>query len=268
MRDRLSFLATAFALLALGPSAAPAQELDIVPSGPMRLTFDVISIRPAKGPGNFCNSQPNPGGDGYQARCMPLKSMIAFIYKVSENKIAGIPAGLADESFDIDAKTEKVYSLSELRTMFQNMLVDRFGLRFHTEKRVGNVYALTIDKSGLKMKPNNDPEDLQPQFRGRPSALIGTRVPMNRLCWELALLSRSDERPVVNMTGLTGNYDFTLDYLPELPPGVDKDKLPPGYLDRPDLFTAVREQLGLKLTAQKGPVTYMVVDHVERPSEN
>jgi uncharacterized protein (TIGR03435 family) len=91
---------------------------------------------------------------------------------------------------------------------------------------------------------------------------------MNRLCWQLALLLRNDERPVINMTGLTGNYDFKLEFQPELSPTSAGSPLPPGFLDRPTIPTAVREQLGLRLTAQKGPVTFIVVDHVNEPSEN
>ncbi len=271
MRFRLGFLSTAFMLFALAPSAAFAQELDVAPEGATRLTFDVISIRPSKGPslGLPCNSQPNDGLNGYHARCQSLKTMIAFMYKIPERQVNGIPAGLADETFDVEAKTDKVYSIDELHTMFQNMLVDRFGLRFHIEKRVGNIYALTIDKAGLKIKENTDPDDPQkPRFQGNWTSFIATRVAMSQLCWQLALLLRNDERPVINMTGLTGNYDYKLEFQPELSPSADRSQLPPGFFDRPTIPTAVREQLGLKLTAQKGPVTLMVVDHVEKPSEN
>ncbi len=91
---------------------------------------------------------------------------------------------------------------------------------------------------------------------------------MPYLCWWLGSQLQHDERPVIDQTGLSGYYDFTLSFAPELPPGVDPDKLPPEFADRPSLIEAVREQLGLKLTPQRGPVPYYVIDHVEKPSAN
>jgi uncharacterized protein (TIGR03435 family) len=73
---------------------------------------------------------------------------------------------------------------------------------------------------------------------------------------------------VIDQTGLDKNYDFTLSFAPELPPNFPRENLPPGFLDRPSLFEAVRQQLGLRLEAQKGTVEYYVIDHIERPSAN
>jgi uncharacterized protein (TIGR03435 family) len=73
---------------------------------------------------------------------------------------------------------------------------------------------------------------------------------------------------VIDKTGLTGNYDFTLSFLPELPPGGDQSNLPPGILNRPTIFEALKQQLGLKLQLQRGPVEYHVIDHVEKPAGN
>jgi uncharacterized protein (TIGR03435 family) len=77
-----------------------------------------------------------------------------------------------------------------------------------------------------------------------------------------------DERTVIDKTGLDKFYDFTLSFAPELPPDFPKENLPPGFLDRPSIFDALKQQLGLKLEAQKGPVEYYVIDHVEKPDEN
>ena len=270
MRRLLSLAAIPFALLALTAPALPAQELALPPPGSPRLTFDVIAIHPAKDPvpGQPCFIKSNPGGDGYQVRCNVVKTMISLMYKIPERQIAGAPTWLSDERFDIDARADKNYSLDDLHTMFQNMLADRFGLKFHTEKRDGNIYALTIDSSGLKMKENTTPEPFQIPFQGTAAGFVGTRVPMQYLCWQLGQFLQNEQRPVINMTGLTGNYDFKLVFLPELPPDFDKANLPPGFIDRPNLPTALREQLGLKLTAQKGPVTFILIDHVDKPSEN
>ncbi|SEG18470.1 soil-associated protein, TIGR03435 family [Bryocella elongata] len=269
MRDLLRLVAAPFAFCVLFGIAASAQELAMAPPGSPRLSFDVVSVRPSAPPQprQPCFIKGTPGGFGYQARCINVKTMIALMYKIPARQITSSPSWVNDELFDIDAKADKAYSLDDLHAMFQDLLADRFGLRFHTEKKEGNIYALTIDSSGLKMKPNTSAENFQIPFQGSIDGFTGIRVPMNYLCWQLGQFLQNDERPVVNMTGLTGNYDFKLVFLPELPPGIDKDALPPGFLDRPSLFTAVREQLGLKLTPQKGPVTYLVIDHIEKPTD-
>jgi len=119
------------------------------------------------------------------------------------------------------------------------------------------------------MKVNDKPQDYEwpIQFSGL-GAMNGVRVPMRFLCWNLGQLLQQDERPVVDRTGLPGYYDFTLTFLPPNMRSETKDALPQDVADRPSLFAALKEQLGLKLTAQKGPVQYLVIDHVERPSEN
>jgi uncharacterized protein (TIGR03435 family) len=99
---------------------------------------------------------------------------------------------------------------------------------------------------------------------GPGNVFIGTRVPMQYLCWFLSQQLTSEERPVIDKTGLDKWYDFTLSFLPDIP----KEDLPPSLLDRPSLFDALKEQLGLKLQAEKGPVEYYVIDHVDKPSEN
>jgi uncharacterized protein (TIGR03435 family) len=270
MRNLLRLVATPLAFFALSAAPLSAQELAIAPAGSPHLTFDVIAIHPSAPPqpGQSCFIKAIPGGTGYQARCIPVKIMISLMYKIPERQITGAPAWLSDERFDIDARADRPYSLDDLHTMFQNLFADRLGLKFHTEQREGNIYALTLDSSGLKMTPNTNPENFQIPFQGNIDGFTGTRVPMNYLCWQLGQFLQNDERPVINMTGLTGNFDFKLVFLPDLPPGLDKDSLPPGFLDRPNLFTALREQLGLKLTPQKGPVTYMLIDRIDKPTEN
>jgi uncharacterized protein (TIGR03435 family) len=269
MRSPLSILTTAITLLALSTPAIHAQELAVAPANSPRLTFDVISIHPSdpRLPGGFIKAMPS--GQGYLASVVPVRLMISLMYKIPARQITGGPGWLNSEFFDIEAKADKPYNIDDLHTMFQNLLADRFGLKFHVVRKEGNIYALTIDPSGLKMKPNTSPQDYAiPVQPSGEANITGTRVPMNYLCWQLGQFLQNDERPVINMTGLTGNYDFKLIFRPELPTGADKDSLAPGFLDRPDLFTAVREQLGLKLKPQKGPVTYIVIDNIEKPSDN
>ena len=91
---------------------------------------------------------------------------------------------------------------------------------------------------------------------------------MHYLTWLLGQQLQSEGRPVIDRTGLTGNYDFTLSFLPDSARNASPDNLPPELRDRPSLFDALKEQLGLKLQPEKGPVEYLVIDHVERPSAN
>jgi uncharacterized protein (TIGR03435 family) len=238
---------------------------------PARLTFEVISIKPFQPnpsqPGG--GIQALPGGQTYQARGAPVILMIALMYKIPERQITGGPAWLRDDRWDVDAKADHPgYTLDELHAMYQSMLADQFKLKFHKETKEGPVYAMTIDKSGLKMKVNNTPQPFKIPINGGPGGtVVGTRVPMEYLCWWLgAQVLRQDGRPVINKTGLDGNYDFTLTFAPELPPDFPTDRLPPGFADRPNIFQALKDQLGVRLEPAKGPVEYFVIDSAEKPA--
>jgi uncharacterized protein (TIGR03435 family) len=234
-----------------------------------QLTFEVAAIRLAQ-PGSFNGGiKPMPGGNGYLVQNMTVKIMISLMYKVPSRQITGGPDWLDSERYDIEAKADRSYNIDDLHVMFQNLLADRFNLKFHRETHQGPVYALMVDKSGPKMKVNDSSQDYKiPIMPGADNASVGTRVPIPYLCWWLGQQLRTEERPFIDRTGLDKNYDFTLSFAPELPPGFPKENLPPGLLDRPSLFDALKEQLGLTLQAQKGPVEYYVIDHVEKPSAN
>jgi uncharacterized protein (TIGR03435 family) len=206
------------------------------------------------------------GGLGYSVRNMPVKLMISLMYKVPMRQIAGSPDWLSSERYDVEAKADQAYGLEDLQTMFRNLLADRLSLRFHREWRDGNVYALTVDKAGLKMKPDTSPQNFEiPVTFAANGSLVGKRVDLRYLCWMLGQALQNDERPVIDQTGLTGFYDFQLAFAPVLRPG----QTPPGTAsDQPSLFDAVRDQLGLRLQAQRGPVESLVIEHVERPSDN
>jgi len=131
------------------------------------------------------------------------------------------------------------------------------------------VYVLTVDKAGSKMKVNESAQDFEIPIGGGPGGVtVGKRVPMEYLCYWLGQVLRNDDRQVIDRTGLSGYYDFTLTYLPQLPPGFDMANLPPEFADRPSIFEALKTQLGLKLEPQKGPVDYYVIDHAEKPDGN
>jgi uncharacterized protein (TIGR03435 family) len=236
-----------------------------------RLTFEVASIKPAK-PGEGGGSvYPKPAGQGYEAEAT-VREMISVVYRIPIASVRGGPGWLDKDVWDVEAKADHAYGLADLHTMFQNLLADEFKLKFHEETKEGPLYALTVNKSGSKMKVNDSPENFEiPPIDGHIGGVAaGKRVSMAYLCYWLkrSVLLYYDERPVIDKTGLTGYYDFTLRYMPELPPGFDKSNFPPEMLARPSIFDALPDQLGLKLEAQKGPVTYYVIDHVEKPSTN
>jgi uncharacterized protein (TIGR03435 family) len=252
---KLSALLVAACLLAPA-SAAP------------RLTFDVIAIHPSDPNATGGMIKPIPGNHGYIAQNFPVRLMIALMYKIPLRQVEGGPEWLNTERFDVEARADGPHSVDDLHTMYQNLLIDRFGLRFHHDIREGNIYALTIDPSGLKLTPNTSPEDDKIPVNGPPAHVTGVRVPMVYLTWFLSQALQDDTRPVVNETGLTGNYDFTLSFRPILPPDAPADALPSEDRDMPTLFEALRTQLGLRLTATRGPVDHLVIDQIQKPTDN
>jgi uncharacterized protein (TIGR03435 family) len=238
------------------------------PSGESRLTFDVASIRPSLATEHGYEDL-KVRADGYTATYVPVKMLIAYMYRVPARQIIGGPGWLKDDRYDVEAKADGRHSVEELNTMFQNMLVDRFHLRFHIETKEANAYVLTIDKGGSKMKVNGEPQSYDmPVAFGGPGVWNGRRVAMPYFCWLLSQNLQGDERPVVDLTGLTGFYDFRLSFLTQGLSQEQLDQLSAEARDRPSLFEALREQLGLKLAAGKGPVQYFVIDRVDRPSAN
>jgi uncharacterized protein (TIGR03435 family) len=233
-----------------------------------RQTFDVATIRPSQAADRTGGIKPLPGGNGYTAVNIPVKLMISLMYRVPMSQLEGGPAWLDTDRYNIEAKSDQPYNIEDLHVMFQNLLVDRFNFKFHRVTHEGSVYALTVDATGLKMKANDSPQDYQIPMNFGPDGMIGIRVPMPYLCWWLGQQVQASKRPVIDLTGLSANYDFTLSFAPELPPDVSKDTLPPEVRDRPSLSDALRQQLGLKLTSQRGPVEHYVIDHIDRPSDN
>jgi uncharacterized protein (TIGR03435 family) len=192
------------------------------------------------------------------------------MHLVPARQVTGGPDWMDSGLWDIQAKSDRPgYTREQMLEMLGNLLEDEFKLKLRKDPREGPVFVLTLDKSGLKMKANSSPEDYEIPVQGGPGGTtVGKRVAMDRLCFTLGTFLQNDGRPVIDRTGLTGYYDFSLTFLPELPPGFDKDKLPPEMLARPTLFEAVKSQLGLKLEATKGPVDYYAVEHIEKPSGN
>jgi uncharacterized protein (TIGR03435 family) len=279
MTHRFSCL---FASLAMITGLASAQQ-GAAPKAAAKapLNFEVASVKATNTrpqPGEGGGIRVLPGGQTYVARFVPLKLMIKLMYKITDSQIVGGPDWMNTDMFDVRAKAEKPSTLDDLHIMFQNMLADRFKLQFHRETRTLPAFVLTVDKGGWKMKVNEEPEpfEIPIQFGGggpppTPPTFNGRRCNMEYLGWwlgqQLNNIQQLD-RPVVDQTGLKGFYDFKLTFAPDLSGRTGPNGETPPSFDGPNLFQALKEQLGLKLESSKGPVVVFIVDHVEKPADN
>jgi uncharacterized protein (TIGR03435 family) len=190
------------------------------------------------------------------------------------SQLAGGPDWLDTEFYDFQAKADHSLTRTELPAVFQALVAERFKLQFHRETRTLPALVLTVDKSGAKMKANDGPDEWAISIVGdgggsppKPPKFKGTRCAMSYLTWWIA---QRENRPVLDKTGLPGFWDFTLEFVPD---GMGDGRKGPGgealpAFDGPTLYTALREQLGLKLESTKGPVEVYVIDHVERATAN
>jgi uncharacterized protein (TIGR03435 family) len=267
-RHLLPLAATSFAIVTLCPRA-PAQ------SAAPRPTFDVASIHinnaETDGHHHIIN---DPAESHFRTVNLALRDLIQFAYGLPDSQILGGPAWLNSIMFDIDAKSDpsvdaQLHALAteqarhQKQLMVQVLLTERFQLKAHQETRQLPVYALVVAKGGPKFKPaavNGTTVDIR---RGRLH-VAGSDDTMSILARELA---QALGRVVLNQTGLSGRYDLMLRWTPDDAPttmlnGAADPLAPPG------IFTAIQEQLGLKLESTRGPVPVLVIDSVEMPSAN
>jgi len=247
--------------------------------------YEVASIKPNK----YSSSMLGFGFllERLTATGVTLHGLIREAYGVEDDQISGAPNWLNSERYDIEAKADKSVAdemqnlsfdqrLVEYRRMLQALLGDRFQLTLHRETKELPVYALVIAKKGPKLQETH-PGDHDPTGMTFGSGLLkGEGVPIALLVRHLS--QQQLGRPVLDKSGLTGKYDFTLKWIPDdrrapLFKGTeagqqDTGSAPSAESSGPSIFTAIQEQLGLKLEPQKGPVEILVIDHVERPSEN
>jgi uncharacterized protein (TIGR03435 family) len=229
-------------------------------------TFDVVSIKPHPLPaGQFIfrfagGSGLHPTGPSYTMRSATLEWLVMDAYDVKDYQISGLPQwalGAEAEHFDVDAKSEKTPTAPELRQMLQAMLADRFQLKARMDKKELPVYVLTVAPGGVKMRKLAEDEKV-PTFASRPPVMEKAILSCSGLS---GLIGRSVDRPLIDETGLTGNYEFpTLDW------GQYGRELRQG--EALSIFSAVQEKLGLKLERRKDLVDVVVVEHADRPSGN
>ena len=234
-------------------------------------SFEVATIKPSK--------PDEPGkaflvrGRRFQTINTTLSELISFAYGVHSKQVLGAPAWAAAEKFDIDGQPdgEGAPSDKQWKGMLQKLLVERYKLTLHHDMKELSVYVLSVAKNGPKLtKSEGDPNGLPGLFFRALGALNVRNANMADFAglMQQAVL----DRPVLDHTGLTGRFDFTLNWTPDdsqfggmgakIPPPTDSATAPP------NLYTAIQEQIGLKLDATKAPADVLVIDRVEKPSEN
>jgi bla regulator protein blaR1 len=259
-------------------------------------TFEVASVKANKsGDGRVMISMPPTGR--YTATNVPLRLLLQQSYELQPFQIVGGPNWISSDRFDIVGKAPDGFTPDQLRPMVRALLADRFKLKSHLETREMPIYELVLARADGKLGPNltpskSDCKAVMAQRRGGPppappqpgqtpecSMMLGAGN-LNAGGMEIAQLARSlgplVNRIVNDKTGLKGEYDFQLTFSPDgrggfpgipggPPAGIDAPAADP---NRPSLFTALQEQLGLKLDSQRGPVEVLVIDSVEQPTED
>jgi bla regulator protein BlaR1 len=229
-------------------------------------TFEVASIKPSDPAARGTRVQLDRGR--FTGSNLTVKFLMQYSYEVRDFQIQGGPGWIGTEGYDISAKGGGDAKGDDLKPMVQALLADRFKLALHRSTKELPIYALVVAKGGPKMKISARAGDERGSgMRIGRGQLEVQQVKMAELATQLA---RTLGRSVIDRTELTGEYDFKLEWTPdEAQPGIAKE---PGTIQMegagPSIFTALQEQLGLKLESTKGPVEILVVDRAERPSAN
>jgi uncharacterized protein (TIGR03435 family) len=241
--------------------SAPSQHQSVSALTPAT-TFDVVSIRPSD-PKNL-SMQIRPGKDSFTITGGSLKFIIMNAYELHDFQIEGAPAWIGSARFDIIAKmddpsppastpAEKDAEQKLIESRLQSLLADRFQLRAHNGAKEMPAYALVVAKGGPKLSPSTK----NTGYTTRQGQLVCSSMSIDGLA---SVLSGMENRIVLDQTKLPGDYAFTLRWTPD-------DTTNPNA-DLPGLFTAIQEQLGLKLIPTKAPTQTLIIDHVEAPSSN
>ncbi len=225
--------------------------------------FEVATIKAA---------DPANGSQGFHTRGRRvfvenerLADVVSVAYAVHRAQIVDAPAWFDHDRYDIEGVPDVpgYPDLRQLQGMLRKLLEERFGLKLRRDRRELPVYAITVAKGGAKIrKSEGDPNGVPDQTgygRNGQQVVKFTNVGMSDMALEMQGFM---ERPVVDMTGLEGRYDFTLTWTPSVAAAGD------GAATAPGIFTAVQEQLGLRLQPTKAPVDVLVIEHAERASAN
>ena len=241
--------------------------------------FEVATIKPVapqdEHAGRYIRMQ---SAHVFQAKNYTVHGMIAAAYDLNPRAISGGPAWVGTQAWEILARTpgEKRPTWDDQMAMLRKLLAERFNLSFHREKKQFNIYDLTVSKEGSKLKateaaPDEAPNMTSTVFPAASGGIDHVMLPAHNITITqfAGLLSRAIlDRPVVDNTGLTGRYDFELEWTPD--ETQFGGQLPSGPPDepKPGLFLAMQQKLGLRIEATRGAVDAIVIDRLERPTDN
>jgi uncharacterized protein (TIGR03435 family) len=242
-------------------NAARAEAQDEPPS------FEVASIRPHVSEVRVVST--SISGSRVTFLAYPLLGLVMDAYQVKRTQVTGGPEWMTEERYDINARMtgEGTPTIPEVRLALQKLLVERFQLKAHRENRQMIVYALTVGKKGPNLKASTaDQSSLRFGASGSApvSEIVASRGSMGQLADQLA--NAGLDRPVLDETGLTGAYDYTLRWASGLSVPERSDTQAADPNSPPSLFTALQEQLGLKLSSEKRLVETLHIDSVQKPS--
>jgi uncharacterized protein (TIGR03435 family) len=285
-RMALAVLAVSFATPGLLAQATggPAPATQPAAAASAAMEFDVVSVKPNTSENGMMRMMNKPGI--VSSTNVPLRALIQQGYGIRQDLISGGPGWVDSANYDFEGKiapadAEALKAMTNeqrtaaTRQMMQHALADRFKLKVHTETKTLPVYELVLAKGEPKLKeadPNNtyangikgpDGTAKPGMMRFGRDRLDGQGITVSSLA---GFLSTRLERTIIDKTGLTGKYDVVLTFKPEDDAGGKDNGASDDNL--PDLFTAVQEQLGLKLVSTKGPVDTLIVDNAEKPAEN
>ncbi len=239
--------------------------------------FEVASVKPHTSDDQAVVMAAQPGGR-FTARNVPLRLLIRTAYRIQDDQLSGGPSWVNTDRFDISAKADEAVPPVQIAAMLQTLIVERFSLMVHHETKELPIYALVLARGdgafGAAFRPTECPS-IETDFNqpNRPCATISTGVgrlnlrgaPLSQF---LQFLAPAVNRVLVDRTGLTGRFDLDLEWTPApsaAPVGQDAAPVDPNGTS---IFTAVQEQLGLKLESTKAAVDVIVIDRVEHPTED
>jgi uncharacterized protein (TIGR03435 family) len=227
------------------------------------LRFDVVSIHPHPFAGDEpSNRQMLPGGR-FVATATTVRTLLRIAFLIDDNRTTGAPKWVDEQLFDITATTvdrADVKTPEQFQQVIRSLLEDRFQLKFHREQEEGPIYRLEVDKPGklgpaLKPAPPGSTPNLSTNSNGARSVMNVTGASMADIA---SALHRPSGRPVEDHTALTGTYNFSIQWAPVPTPDATDESL----------FTALKDQLNLKLQPAKGTIELLVIDSISQPSAN
>jgi uncharacterized protein (TIGR03435 family) len=250
-----------------GSSAIQAGSQVIADSQQLPARYEVATVK---------LSSPYIVGGGFRVRSQRLESvnnsltdLILFAYELQRTQLLNAPSWADSEKFDATMLYggEGIPGDPQCKAMVRQLLAERFGLRFHREEKELPVFALIVSQSGSKLHKSEGKPDGLPalQFSARGN-FRATNAQVSDLVQELQRTVLN--RPVIDRTGLNGRWDFSLVWTPNETQFGGHSDGPPVNAGNPDLFTAIQDQLGLKLQAVKAPAGTLVIDIASKPSEN